>query len=165
MCVDVDEPWEPVWSHDDAVSLPGQTFRCNECDRAFTPGEHHVWEFLAPLREHYCDDETCDPDDCTADSEYLDEDEGSEWRFCFQCLAAREWLSRVCHAWMYGGVEDDLINHTMEMYPIASLPLARLVVGMRNDWRKRDGSLYDPELVERWANQGAQLVADHLKRP
>lgn len=164
MCVNVDEPWEAIWSHHDALGLPGQKTRCAECDRDLA-GEHHVWESLGPLTTW--DDEGCDhkSDDCPCDDMRVDEDEATEFRFCFQCLAARVWLERVCNSWLYGGVLEDLEHHFVdEMRPIQSLPLGRLVVASKRQWRRRDGSLVPPEAVEGWANQGAQMVAEHLKK-
>lgn len=58
---------------------------------------------------------------------------------CAHCLKAREWLSDICGGWVYGLVFEDLAEHRGET--AATFAWARLVVGMRRRWKRRDGAL------------------------
>lgn len=162
MCVDVDEAWEMSWSDSAAALKPGETGKCYECNRDLAEGELHTFGCWGPLAYRYCQIEGCMHEECDNGEEYIDED---EMRFCRQCLAARVWLEKVCHSWLYGGILEDLKEHFIEeMRPIHSLPLGRIVVASKNDWRRRDGTLWAPEVVEGWANQGAEMVAAAIGR-
>jgi hypothetical protein len=57
---------------------------------------------------------------------------------CAHCMVAREWLMKECGGWVYGAVEEDMSEHADTYY---GLPVARLYVAMRNNWKRRDGSL------------------------
>lgn len=60
---------------------------------------------------------------------------------CMHCVAVREWLSKVCSGWIYTMVEEDLREHFREGY---GFWLGRAAIGMKREWRKRDGSLMQP---------------------
>lgn len=57
---------------------------------------------------------------------------------CVHCQEVRRWLSRECGGWCYGGVEEDIAEHAHEGY---GWPVARMAVGMRTHWTRRDGNL------------------------
>lgn len=156
MCVDVDESWEMAWS--DSAAIGDERSTCYECNRPLA-GEVHTHGHWGPVSYRECEIEGCDHTACDDGEEYMDEQEGATMRFCPQCLAARVWLEKVCRSWMFGGILEDLENHFRdEMRPIQSLPLGRIVVASKKRWRRQDGSLWAPEVIEGWANQGAEMV-------
>lgn len=163
MCVDVDEVWEMLWS--DSAAIGDERATCYECGRSLT-GEVHTHGHWGPLAYRECQIEDCDHLDCNDGEEYIDEAEGCTMRFCPQCLAARVWLEKVCHSWMYGGIIEDLEMHFIdEMRPICSLPLGRIVVASKKRWKRRDGSLWPAETVKGWADQGAEMVLTAIGMP
>lgn len=87
--------------------------RCGECRREIEPGEQyeHVFGFW--------------------------EGDSVAYDTCAHCVTAREWLEEVCSGFCYRGVLEDLVEH-QEDY--ASQWLGRAIHGMRNGWRRRDGS-------------------------
>lgn len=162
MCVDIDERWEMSWSDSGAVG-PAKS-KCFECYRDLE-GEVHTYGHWGPVAHVECEVEGCDHESCSDGEEYIDEDEGATMRFCPQCLAARVWLEKVCGTWMYEGVLDDLEHHFVdEMRPIRSLPLGRIVVASKKQWRRPDGTLWPAEVVQGWANQGAALVGAAIRQ-
>lgn len=91
-------------------------YRCAECGRGIAVGERH--EYFAGLSGDW-----------------------GGWfynRTCAHCVAARHWLSVECHGWLYGAVWEDMANHFGEQ---PGLALGRLLVGMRRQWRRWDGTL------------------------
>ena len=88
--------------------------KCTECNREIATGESYhteAYRFDGGVRRH---------------------------KTCAHCMVARAWLQDECGGWVYGGIEEDMAEHASEHY---GLPVARLYVALRNDWRRRDGSL------------------------
>lgn len=59
---------------------------------------------------------------------------------CGHCMVVRGWLTKECGGWVYSMVEEDLGEHVSES-GYYGMPLARLYVAMRNDWKRQDGML------------------------
>ena len=58
---------------------------------------------------------------------------------CAHCMVVRDFLVEECGGWLYGDVEEDARDHCYgQGY---GMDLYRAVVGMRHDWRRKDGSL------------------------
>lgn len=97
-----------------------QGHRCGECHREIRPGERYqrnVWK--------------------------TDGTFGSA-KTCAHCAEAAKWLIRECHGYLFGGVEQDLLEHWEEGLDVAeyrTLELGRLLVGMRRKWERRSGGL------------------------
>lgn len=91
--------------------------KCHECRRDIQPGERY--EYHAGL----------------LDGGWV------TYKTCQQCLSVREWLIQVCSGWVYGQIGEDLLEHFWEGYGIW---LARAYLGVRDKWRRRDGSLMPP---------------------
>lgn len=100
----------------DGILTARKPHRCGECHRVIEPGERYL--------------RTTGVFDGFA-----------TYKTCLQCVAVREWLSQVCSGWIYTQVGEDLAEHFYEGY---GMWLGRAVIGMRNHWRKRDGSLMQP---------------------
>lgn len=94
---------------------------------------------------------------------------GFDWyKTCAHCQMASHWLQVVCHGWVFGAREQDLLDHVTgdESY-LRSRPLTRLVRWMRADWAGRDGNLrpvedvmaVTDEAVEAYKRQFAKAVA------
>jgi hypothetical protein len=94
------------------------THRCEECGRDIAVGE--TYEAAAGL-----------------------DWEGWWWsvKTCEHCMWARKWLTAECNGFVYAGVREDLEEHWTEEPLMRDLDLGRRIVGMRNRWRKKDGSL------------------------
>jgi hypothetical protein len=60
---------------------------------------------------------------------------------CAHCMVARMWLQAECGGWLYGGVEEDIAEHVNGFPGGYAIGVLRLVIGMRNHWRRRDGSV------------------------
>ncbi|MEX0741486.1 MAG: hypothetical protein WD079_01730 [Phycisphaeraceae bacterium] len=101
----------------DRKPIARKVHRCGECHRDIQPGEQYertVGLWEGELETH---------------------------KTCLHCVAVREWLSQVCNGWVYGAVGEDLCEHFREGYGIW---LARAYIGVRDKWRRRDGSLRAP---------------------
>ena len=59
---------------------------------------------------------------------------------CRHCVVVREWLAKECRGWCFGESYADITEHwTMAGY--RTMRLARLIVGMRRKWTRRNGAL------------------------
>lgn len=91
--------------------------RCYECGRTIARGERH--EVHVAVDDYGIT--TC--------------------RTCAHCEAAREWLSLVCGGWLYGGVIEDLYEHTREEPDLCGNWLYRTVAAAERQWKRKDGTL------------------------
>jgi hypothetical protein len=91
----------------------------------------------------------------------------SVFKMCSHCEAAASWLVKVCGGFICGdsgqvpgGLPwEDLQEHWDDhAWPIRSLDLGRLLVGLKRGWKRRDGQLWPVELVQAWATTGAQMA-------
>jgi len=93
-------------------------YRCCECRREIAAGETYEYATGILSGEYY-------------------------WltmRTCAHCAAGPErWLTRNCGGWLYEGVLEDLEEHRREGE--GDIPLLRYIIGMRRQWRRRDGTL------------------------
>lgn len=87
--------------------------RCGECNRTIRRGERHHVGGGAMEGDWYTH------------------------RTCAHCATVREWLRAECSGWVYEAVAEDLLEHFREGMGIW---LGRAVVGMRRQWRRRDGT-------------------------
>jgi hypothetical protein len=121
-----------MFDYSESVTMIGESrpiarkgHRCGECKRVIDKGERHVRE------------------------SYKHDGDFHSHRVCLHCVAARGWLEKECGGWCYGGVEEDLREHWHEDARYRKLSLGRLIVGMANGWRKRNGDLMEvPEAKE-----------------
>ena len=93
--------------------------KCRECNRQIDQGEKHA---MAIYRDH--------------------DGKPVTYRCCAGRKVAREWLSDQCGGYVYGGVLDDLQEHLDYDDRNEGLDrrrLARLIVGMRRKWTRRNG--------------------------
>jgi hypothetical protein len=77
---------------------------------------------------------------------------------CDRCKAATNWLDLVCGGWLYNAVNEDIAEHWGEHPEFRSLALGHLVVAARRGWSRKDGTLYTPEAIRRWAIEGGALA-------
>lgn len=115
MCMTDGDPAE--W-HREEYRKARKAHKCGECCRTIEPGERY--EFVCGSWEGHIETH----------------------RTCWHCLAAREWLSKVCNGWLYGMVREDLHEHYLEGYNPRWLSIA--CSGMRKQWRRPDGSMWRP---------------------
>lgn len=59
------------------------------------------------------------------------------WVHCVHCVAAAEWLVKVCNGYVYEAVGEDLREHWWEGY--ANLDLGYRIIGIRRQWQRFDG--------------------------
>lgn len=110
---------EDDWvSFGDKVRRAAKDHKCFECSRMITKGEHY--EEAKGLSDGNC---------------------FHVFRTCLHCVAARNWLSVVCHGWLYGAVQQDLQEHWDEAWELRSWWLGRIVRRMERRWTRRDGTL------------------------
>jgi hypothetical protein len=110
---------EPSKVHRAVVRVARKEHNCDECRRTITPGE----KYEAATGLGY---------------------DGPWWFYCKtceHCMWARKWLNAECNGFVYVGVLEDLEEHWTEDPLVRDLDLGRRIVGMRNRWRKKDGSL------------------------
>lgn len=62
---------------------------------------------------------------------------------CSHCIAARLWLKVECGGWLHEGVLEDLEAHWGEGSSYTSVWLGRAIVGLRKQWKRRDGALME----------------------
>lgn len=60
-------------------------------------------------------------------------------KLCLHCRVAENWLEKECHGFLYGRVQEDIVEHAESGN--YGMPLARLAVGMRRQWEKINGEL------------------------
>lgn len=89
--------------------------RCDECHRIIEPGEKYKNESL------------------------LMDGQASTHKTCRHCLRVREWLCDECGGWVYGGVEEDIREHSWEGYGVA---VKMMAAGMERKWKRRDGRMW-----------------------
>lgn len=58
----------------------------------------------------------------------------STHKTCPHCLQVRTWLIIQCGGFVYGGLLEDIVEHAEE---IPLLSVARLAIGIRNQWKRR----------------------------
>ena len=114
---------EGSWARfDSGLRTARKRHQCCECHRSIEPGEQY--EYASGLDTY---------DVCG----------WVHFKTCRHCIAAREWLTKVCGGWLYEGVLEDLDEHRIEtQYNPRWLNIA--VSGMRNRWRNKDGSMRRP---------------------
>jgi hypothetical protein len=111
---------DPLKLHHSGAVRARIQHRCDECGRTIEPGELYDraaglgWEQAA----HWW-----------------------TWKTCWHCCAAREWLRIVCEGWLYESVREDLEEHWEESWEYRTVWLGRAILGMRRQWRRRDGGL------------------------
>lgn len=106
----------------EAIRRARKPWKCGECSREIAPGE--TYEFFSGLLKNYD----------TSDG-YM------TFRTCAHCIAAREWIVQECGRWLYDAVGEDLREHWDIGGAYRNLWLGRALVGMRRQWRRRDGEL------------------------
>lgn len=132
MCmVDLDGEWWKVERI--AYRRARRMHRCNECRRDIEPGE--LYEYFTGYLDMWTTQKTC-----------------------AHCVAARGWLSTVCHGWLFDMVLEDLDEHWREHWrPVKSTYLGKLIIGMQRKWMFR-GARIPVERVDVWAARGAALA-------
>jgi hypothetical protein len=102
----------------DEVRRAAKAHCCTECGRTIEKGE--TYEFATGMMD------------------------GTWWPFktCEHCLAARRWLTVLCHGFLYEQVFEELHQHWVDEYQLRSRWLALTVIHMRKGWKRSDGSLY-----------------------
>lgn len=92
-----------------------KNYRCWECGRTIEKGERYRRIVML-----------CDGD-------------WSSTPVCAHCAVAVDWLSVQCGGTLLGEVIGDIEAH-VEEYQGKSMPLARLLIGMRRKWIRFNGS-------------------------
>lgn len=115
MCAidDCDERVEVLREKDRAAR---KEHRCSECRRTIAPGETYHYEF-GKL-----------------------EGEAVTYRTCAHCMVARKWLHKNCGGWIYNGVIQEILDHSVE-YPALADPLKLIVTGAQQKWQSIGGAL------------------------
>lgn len=106
------------------------------------------WEVLSDERPRAIKEHTCD--DCfrvIGKGEHYRRVTGVSYndlltfKMCAHCEAAAAWLVRECRGYLFGGIHEDLREHWNIGGEYHQVWLARVLVGMRRKWARRDGSL------------------------
>ena len=88
--------------------------KCSECGRKIRIGERYLYEttlFDGEIEYH---------------------------KTCAHCQVCRAWLTSNCGGWLYGGIEEDIMEHA---HDYRRKDLIRLRWGMGRFWTRRDGEL------------------------
>lgn len=120
MCVDYDPP--TVWRNQ--MRRARKAHRCGECGREIASGE--TYEVCAGLSEGvWYDGKTCE-----------------------HCVAAREWLMRICSGYLVGYVKEELAEHVGEAF-----------------WRSDDKGLIvlAGRMWNRWQRGGRRMTVDEVR--
>lgn len=136
---------EGGWLEEPHLTTAQVLLKCCECKRDIEIGEK-----ITSFTWTYDMDDDGEPMDNPSDS--------YENQFCAHCKAAAKWLDKVCDGHLYGEQQiwEDLEEHwDQESPPVISLNLGRLLVGMKNQWKRRDGSRIPVETIRTWAVEGA----------
>lgn len=91
--------------------------KCDECGRTIEPGE--TYRRAAGIYE------------------------GDFWdsKMCAHCEVLATWLGRQCRGFLYNAVVQDFVEHWDEYSDLHALDMGRCVVGAKQKWRRRDGTL------------------------
>lgn len=110
--------------------------KCAECWRTIEPGERYTIE------------------------RFVSDGRVDTHKTCRHCIVVRDWLCAECGGWVYGDVEEDLHEHAVDGYP---MPVKRLAVAMRRDWRNHAGCLMPVPTVPLTTQERSTstAVADH----
>lgn len=128
MCMIQDSERFEVWRN--TVRRAQKEHTCCECLRMIQPGEsYHIEAGL--LDGHWDDSKTC-----------------------AHCYRAGSWLLTVCGGHLLAYVHEELQDHWDEDPGYHSMWLGRALVGIRHDWRKKDGTLMPllPEFTKEMAH-------------
>lgn len=135
-----------AWLKEPDRTVATEPEQCCECERTIESGETMTYfEWTYDLDE---DGEPL-PD---AKANYSEQ-------FCVHCEAAAIWLDEVCSGHLYGKwqIIEDLEEHwDEEGYPIKTIDLGRLLVGMKKQWKRKDGSRTPVSVIKGWAKAGAK---------
>jgi len=63
------------------------------------------------------------------------------WKTCRHCECAASYLKKHCDGYVVGHMLDDMHSHWTSRLPQDRLWLGRAIIGMRREWRRRDGGL------------------------
>jgi hypothetical protein len=127
MCMaDGDDFWD-LWKQDTRTARKEHT--CGECGRTIMPGE--PYEVAGGL---------------------WDGDSWQTHKTCGQCVWARLWLLHECSGWLFGKVREDLEEHWYDSGALFAetkgadfmRDLGVRIVGMKRQWRYRDGTWIVP---------------------
>lgn len=97
----------------DGVHTARKQHKCAECRRNIEPGERYMYEF------------------------FRFDGKQTAHKTCAHCRVARGWLNDECGGFLYGQIEEDMQDHAYSH----GWAVARMYVGMKTYWRRRDGSL------------------------
>jgi glutaredoxin len=122
MCmVDDADSWEFFHSE---TRKAAKDHKCYECNRVIAKGEQHEYAG-GRIDGHFYKSRTC-----------------------VHCVEAKRWLVVVCRGYLFGAVEEDLLDHVVgDESELRSRPLTRLVRWMQKDWHKPTGELRPVEDV------------------
>lgn len=92
-----------------------KTHKCAECGRVIGIGETYRVERLVFYNE------------------------ASTHKTCPHCVIVRDWLNGECGGFLYGGIEEDILEHVH--YGGYGIGVGRLAAGMCKAWRNKDGQV------------------------
>ena len=114
MCmIDDGDGYVTMLSQADPVAR--KAHQCKECWREIAPGERYRVE------------------------RFVFEGAMSVHKVCTHCQVGREWLSAECGGWTYGGIAEDIREHTFNGH--YEMGVHRLAVGMAWKWRTPSGRM------------------------
>lgn len=114
MCM-IDMADERVTVISERIGRARKQHKCDECSRRIEPGEQYLAEF------------------------YKSDGRTENHKTCSHCQVVRKWLNDECGGWIYGGVEEDIREHSWEGHGIR---VKMMAVGMERYWRRRDGRMW-----------------------
>lgn len=101
----------------DSTLTAKKEHKCDECRRVIQPGEKYRRE------------------------RGVHESEPFTHKTCQHCLVARDWMNATCGGFVYGEIEEELLEHWNEDTDYRTRELAKLIYGMGRNWQARKGGL------------------------
>ncbi|MDE2024883.1 MAG: hypothetical protein KGJ07_00140 [Patescibacteria group bacterium] len=104
--------------YSDSVRKARKTHKCSECFRLINIGESYKYIFGIYGKDT------------------------SQFKTCSHCSEAQSWLFFTCGSFLHGDLQKEIHEHATEsMNKTEKFMLYRLYLGIKKQWRRKNGSL------------------------